>query len=138
MTDSDKNPTLDSHKIKDDLLGLLTTLFNEMNEKTEMPEVGITLLTHGFLVSGKVISKKTYIAELEKTMGLDAKPFSEVLEEDKDAKNPELTRPSFIHLRSARFYHPGASGIPQNQGVLWRGRLAEIAGFNIGELEAEK
>ncbi|TXS40181.1 hypothetical protein EAO75_34825 [Streptomyces sp. uw30] len=39
----------------------------------------------------------------------------------------------FIHLRGARVFQPGQSGLPGN-GMYWRGRLSEVTGWSFGSL----
>ncbi|MEU6282093.1 hypothetical protein [Streptomyces sp. NPDC047028] len=41
----------------------------------------------------------------------------------------------FIHLRDARIFQPGQTGLPGN-GMYWRGRLSEITGWSFGKLGA--
>ncbi|MHA6795053.1 hypothetical protein ACVGVM_16290 [Pseudonocardia bannensis] len=43
---------------------------------------------------------------------------------------------SFIHLRHARVFSARGRGIPGN-GMHWRGRLSEVAGWSFGLLEAD-
>jgi len=40
-------------------------------------------------------------------------------------------RTELIHLEDARVFQPGYPGMPGN-GMLWRGRLAEISGWSLG------
>jgi len=48
--------------------------------------------------------------------------------EDKSNRPP----PQYIHLSGAKFFNPEGNSLPTNQGVLWRGRVTEIGGFNLG------
>ncbi|WP_433889664.1 hypothetical protein [Streptomyces sp. CA-111067] len=41
---------------------------------------------------------------------------------------------AFIHLRDARVFQPGQSGIPGN-GFYWRGRISEVSGWSFGKME---
>lgn len=40
----------------------------------------------------------------------------------------------FIHLRDARVFQPGQSGMPQG-GMYWRGRISEVTGWSFGKLK---
>jgi len=119
--------------------------------------VSITLIMGGFLVSGSLMGGKEYFEALGQEMADSAKDFvdepehaefygksfsqfADIYDEidgDDEDKKPRPA-PSFIHLSNARFYVPGGNPIPGNKGVLWRGRLAQVSGFNIGILVAEK
>lgn len=41
---------------------------------------------------------------------------------------------TFIHLKDARVFTPGQEGMPRN-GMYWRGRLSQLAGWAFGLLE---
>jgi hypothetical protein len=47
----------------------------------------------------------------------------------------DADRTEFIHLREARVYGAGANPLPGN-GMLWRGRLSDVAGWSFGLLGA--
>ena len=49
--------------------------------------------------------------------------------EESEPKNPQ-----YIHLLRARTFGPGGIPIPNGPGVLWRGRLTDVSGFSLGEL----
>lgn len=114
------------------------TMFNENNGS-----MGLTLVTHGFLVSGQLIGGKEYfegfgddlasaipnggdkIKQTYKEMG------EKVYNREKEGNSHA---PTFIHLKNAKFFHPNGQPIPTNRGVLWRGRISEISGFSLGQL----
>ncbi len=125
---------------------LLQTFVNTINlDETNSQSIGVTILTHGFLVSGVVISGREYfdlisdeITSSKRMQGKDEeiqevkKHFNEMgivtYERSKD------TDPTFIHLKEARYFHPSRNPIPANNGLLWRGRISEISGFSLGIL----
>jgi hypothetical protein len=44
--------------------------------------------------------------------------------------------PEFIHLSDVHFFVPGQPPIPTcGDGVFWRGRISEVAGFQFGILK---
>ena len=45
----------------------------------------------------------------------------------------EASRPEHIHLREARIFLPGTGSMP-GDGMYWRGRLSEVAGWAFGLL----
>jgi|GEM_PF-2849480 len=117
---------------------ILTTLI--ALAETEKPaeegiplELDITLLVGGFLVSGFIISYKKY---------MDHHPVTHGIESAKEQFNagstetPEETY-NYIHLRDAKFFHPGGQAIPNNQSIFVRIALDSIHGFSFGKLESE-
>ncbi len=110
-------------------------------------EMGITLQVSGMLVSGTLISGAKYFEEFAaqfaggfKNNAELSEPFHELISSykkiydvasEEDSDHPP---PNYVHLRNAQFYQPGQKPLPTNQGVLWRGRVAEIGGFNLGSL----
>jgi hypothetical protein len=108
-------------------------------------EASITLQVSGMLVSGTLISGAKYFEEFAaqfaggfKNNAELSEPFHELISSYKKiyAVAPEevidQSPPNYVHLRNAQFYQPGQKPLPANQGVLWRGRVAEIGGFNLG------
>lgn len=105
-------------------------------------QVGVTLTVGGGMVSGTLISAKTYFAEFGKLMG-DAMPgggggveesirqLGETKEEQEEGT--QIFPPQFIHLKDAKLFTPSGA-TPGNQGVLWRGTIASINGFNLGSM----
>jgi hypothetical protein len=43
---------------------------------------------------------------------------------------------AFVHLMNARVFAPGQSGMPA-EGMYWRGRLRDVAGWSFGQLQAQ-
>lgn len=106
-------------------------------------EVGITLIVAGSVISGMLVGGQKYFE-------LFAKEFAAVWPRgegkeairaafainadiyDKPGSKP-ATPPQFIHLNNAKCFYPGGE-IPNNQGVLWRGRINAISGFSLGAM----
>lgn len=113
-------------------------------------EIGVLLTIGGSIVSGVLISGRTYFTELGETLksasnsegdlqsvlGDAWKRFTEIYdkpEEESDDWSPPSA--GFIHLRDARFCAPGQnSPLPRDKGMLWRGKISAIDGFSIGNL----
>ncbi len=153
MTDKLLNQEKEENLIKNEeiLFGrdwFLQTLVNMANSSHSIGFCGIPLLTHGFLVSGQLISGKDYFhgfaevfsgglsdADIETKENVKdsfIKMGNNVYEKLKDEDNP--TPPAYIHLSEAKFFHPNGNPIPSNEGVFWRGRISEISGFSLGSL----
>ncbi|MFF4210882.1 hypothetical protein ACFYZE_16285 [Streptomyces sp. NPDC001796] len=145
---------------RDDLDYSLVTLVNLLNASKE--DIGgpwLVLTTGGLVISGQLIPNwlwfETYEKELETPS--DENPwayffssFKDTLKEEKEEQDKaeaaaeslaprfqqailEATTTGFIHLRKAKVFHPGQSPLPAN-GMLWRGRLIDIAGWSFGRL----
>lgn len=106
--------------------------------------IDITLQVGGIMVSGMLIGGKTYFTELAKSLEnangepVVNKTLSDFILGHANIyeMNPDdpVDTPGYIHLSNARFFTPG--GAPKSsEGVLWRGRIAEISGFFLGSWE---
>lgn len=112
-------------------------------------EQGVTLNVGGLLVSGILISGRTYFKELasllrSSTQGTQSEQFGEMLGNHNEIFNqiyperkedePYPNRPtSYVHLRNARIIGSNGSMIGNNV-VLWRGKLASVDGFSFGNI----
>jgi hypothetical protein len=128
---------------------LLATLVDIVNSLPGV-ELGVTLYVRGSIVSGLLISGRSYFgllrAVLEESGDDDSKPFVDALaeilnevaniyprrpsEESADESPPDLARTTYIHLRAATVHVPGPN--PGLEQGLWRGRLSEVSGWSIG------
>lgn len=115
-------------------------------------EIGVTLAVGGSIISGILVSGKTYFAELGETLkgasksegdmqsvlGEAWKGYTALYEKPEGAPDDWVVPPAgYIHLRNARYFAPGQPPVPTNQGVLWRGKLSAVDGFSIGNLSAD-
>lgn len=136
-----EDPALRALGLSSDLI--LEQLVIAANLGYEFP---VTLLTGGMLVSGRVVGGRKFVQHLlddvvskianDGTRGEFHEAFSEHLElypETGERVEGKVT--AYIHLSDARFYMPaGSKPIPGNGGVLWRGKIAAVDGFNFGML----
>jgi hypothetical protein len=114
------------------------------NTNTLGHSYSVTLQVGGLLVTDLMISGAEYfkaMAEIFEAHMADpdgAKVFADSWREVGSTiyGNPEYSSepPSYIHLKNARYVAPGGKVAPSEEGVLWRGRLSEVQGFNIGSL----
>lgn len=140
-TEHPELPELDPKHVKkmeaaapDRVLGVLSNVAGAV----EGFGLGITLNIGGVIVAGDLIGRTEWFRTLiEENPGIE-NVMSAFLEssEERDAEVEEKGKPkyeSFIHLRNARYWSeagslPGAAG----RGVHWRGRIAEVDGWNLG------
>lgn len=107
-------------------------------------EIGVTLCVGGALVSGIMISGKTYFDGLNSLMSENADNedvisfFKEIFDAqssfyDFDHESKwQLTNKGYVHLKDVRFHGTDGSQIPSTAGTLWRGRISQVSGFNLG------
>lgn len=122
---------------------VLANLVRAANKDFEM---GITLAVGGLLVTGILVGPRRWLdgllAELrEGNDGLAA--FADGLDEglgaafaqhdrELDGDDWKYVEIAFVHLRDARFVQPGASPIPENRPVVWRGLFESVDGWCLG------
>lgn len=117
-------------------------------------EQGVTLNVGGVLVSGTLISGRTYFREIAETirnatrgthseefgqiLGRNHEMFNEIFPERGEHDETYPQRPtSYIHLRDARII--GSNGyMIGNNAVLWRGKLSSVDGFSFGNLTIDQ
>jgi hypothetical protein len=102
------------------------------------------------MVSGRLISGKQYFEQLSAFMMSSAgnnealksniadtiKTGAGLYDKPVDSSDDYVLRPAaYIHLRNALWIYPGKA-LPNNNGVLWRGKLSAIDGFCLGEITA--
>lgn len=106
----------------------------------------ITLNVGGLLVSGMLISGRTYFKEFgsqfedafpsdgekERTIEKAIHNLTKIYDEPESGEGSSQPPPRYIHLRDAKFYHPSLGGAMPSQGILWRGRLNVVEGFFLG------
>ncbi|HEX8161902.1 MAG TPA: hypothetical protein VF538_08525 [Pyrinomonadaceae bacterium] len=110
----------------------------------------VTLSVGGLLIAGELIAAQEYFEELAGQTAGNAPPGSpgagaaaqlEALfrrfaaaasKAEEVDEHSAHAQPYFIHLRSARVYHPGGDPIPAQGGMMWRVRLGAVDGFTLG------
>ncbi|MFM0060631.1 hypothetical protein PQR64_33910 [Paraburkholderia phytofirmans] len=110
---------------------------------TEGVEMGITVILGGTVVTGQLISGKTYFESFGEMFASawnadedGKKAIQDAMSEPAKMYGPgqsDAAGPSFIHLKNATVRTP--SGALPNEGALWRGRLTEVSGFMLGEIK---
>lgn len=148
MTDASETEINDVNIIGSKDWFLQSTIETIINSGVEM---GITLIVGGTIVSGTLIDGRKFFIELGDALTADSKSAGDSYETlgtgwkefaalyDKPENAPEDWSPpsaGFIHLRDARYHAPGQNPLPTHKGVLWRGKLSSVDGFNIGSLSA--
>jgi hypothetical protein len=150
MSDEEKKqPSPDETKLALDgrsvdwYLQSLVSLVNKSNI-----EFGITLFVEGLTISGQVVSGRKYFETFAKEFS-GAYPGNAESQENirqalasrasiYDHKDSDGTPPppQFIHLVNCRCFSSGGV-LPNNRGVLWRGKINAVSGFSLGSLSSE-
>lgn len=140
---NEKDSDVTSVMIIDDKDWFLQTLINMV--KGGGFTFGITLNVGGFLVSGNLIGGKDYFESFgtDFAEGLASEGTADKIKESfasigypniSDKDENKVSSPGFIHLKDAKFFNTNGNPIPENKGVLWRGRISEVSGFSLGLL----
>ena len=114
-------------------------------------ELPITLFVAGAVVTGVLTSGKVYFdafadrfaagwpvegrAELRASM---ASPGAVYPRLGPGEKSPRKVPARFIHLRDAQVVFPAGNQPTTGDGLLWRGRLSEVAAYSLGRMAAEE
>lgn len=113
-------------------------------------EMGITLQVSGLLVSGRLVSGARYFEGIASDFahGLAAYPqvaksvrdsfeeFGKLIYQS-DAAPSSRPLPHYIHLTDAKFFSTAGEPVPAEKGVWWRGRISEVGGFALGQLQTQ-
>ncbi len=118
---------------------ILTVAVAEADASDGRTKRGITLQVGGLLVSGYIASARDFALHqpltdwiLEKLQAKEAQEAGRALLSDEP---PPDDLPEYIHLSDAHFHTPGQPPLPATpEGVFWRCRLSEVAGFHFGLL----
>ncbi|HAC7850952.1 TPA_asm: hypothetical protein G0E33_08695 [Salmonella enterica] len=123
-----------SHKIKDRDLVLLVRMANAG------VEIGITLLSKGVMISGLLVSGKSYYEDCVKKMsaaGSTGQGISEYFSQAQELYEPSEDKEiplNFLHLKDAVIL-TGQNRTSYN-GAIFRIKIEEIDGFFIGNIQA--
>ncbi len=115
---------------KDKVLVHLIKQIEEAEKNTDLSEeekyIDIILNVHGMIVSGELVSYKTYVDGFVKPKTDDEQDETAVESEDRN----------YIHLRNVKFYLSAGNPIPANDSkeIFWRGKLSSIDGFSLAKL----
>lgn len=150
MTEGRRRGTLPPRQ--DWLLRGLIALVQGAEQQGVKMGIPVTLNVGGFLVSGFVISGADYFEEFSEIVAYGLpdqfdeeskesitatfRTLADIYEPEEETLEGAVQRESynFVHLRDARFMHPGGDPFPTNTGMLWRTKLEAVDGFTLGAL----
>lgn len=114
----------------DPILKMLVGLV-DLWEKSDKDRGGVelTISVGGLLISGNLISRKTYMSLL-----LDG-GIQDVLDEAGIQETANDDGFEFLHLASVKFWNPGLNPAHLGgDGAVWRGRIDRIDGYFYGSI----
>jgi hypothetical protein len=115
---------------KDKVLVHLIKQIEEAEKNTNLSEedkyINIILNVHGMIVSGELVSYRTYVDGF----------IPPKTDTEQDETTVEREDRNYIHLRNVKFYLSAGNPIPANESkeIFWRGRLSSIDGFSLAKL----
>jgi hypothetical protein len=138
MTESGTTPSISAaldHHAPDHLLQVLVSTAQSLGHWG----LGITLVVDGGIVSGDLVGRDSWFETLHTNHHDRLGDMTEVLRDamkradadHSEQDDDDLDNFGYIHLVNAR-YVGGGTFIPTTGGMLWRGRLTSISGFNFG------
>lgn len=88
--------------------------------------INIILNVHGMIVSGELVSYKTYVNGF----------IPSKTEAEPDETPAASEDRNYIHLRNVKFYLSAGNPIPSNESkeIFWRGKLSSVDGFSLAKL----
>ncbi|MBF8728869.1 hypothetical protein IRZ59_00260 [Pseudomonas guariconensis] len=97
----------------------------------------ITLTTPGGLIRGTLISTKEYFDRFAESFasawpGEGGDVLRKSFNQWGGQRSVEGGFDAFVHLKNAH-YLDGSGMFPVGPGVLWRGRVAEVSGYTLGQ-----
>jgi hypothetical protein len=114
---------------------------------------GVTLTVGGTVITGMLIGGRAYFEGVQKLMLASAPSddenslnkvladtyggFVDIYPSADGSTKPWDAKPNYIHLRDARYLDAEGHQAPQN-GMFWRGKLADVSGFTIGMVDRNR
>lgn len=132
----------DTTTLKTGVDRFLQTLVSTVNQTSV--GVGITLNVGGLLISGELVSVKTYFEGVAREMIATKADYAtkeafqktfkqacaQFQPESEELSHESQSMPTYIHLRNAKPVYPNGQA-SSNKGMWWRSRLSAIDGFSL-------
>lgn len=129
---------------------LLASFVQEADQRHREDGLSITLTVGGIIVSGKLGSRTAYNRDCarhfaqgdeEDRAGPGEAFLDQVLSDVKDDEATTALLPSYIHVKDVRFFDATGASVPRGPHwppVWWRGRIAAVDGWTLGELRIDQ
>lgn len=124
---------------------LLASLVREVNTRDAEYGLSITLTVGGVIVSGKLGSRTAYhracMWHLDSGAERDSADVRTAFLVDAEADQASPSAwPAYVHVQDVRFFDATGASVPRGShwpSVWWRGRIARIDGWTLGELRID-
>lgn len=133
--------------------GILRFLVDIINRSPGL-EISVTLHVSGVIVSGLLMSGKSYFEALQAQMisragddphdlrrvmgealGSFAEPYAEIAGRSEEEHEKDTSPTVYAHMRAATIHAPGATQSLHQD--LWRGRLSHVSGWSLMNFETK-
>lgn len=99
------------------------------------PELQVTVLVAGVLISGTVVSFKRYAQHHPITARIHEAVEGLAARASNEEGAPRPGPPLYLHLKDATYYTPGTQqAFPSDRGVFCRVALKDVSAFNFGSI----
>ncbi|APC47940.1 gas vesicle protein GvpU [Virgibacillus halodenitrificans] len=126
-----------SENTKDNILEFFVTAANKHDF-----ELDISLLVHGAIVTGTLISATEYFENMSQSFedgsDISQKVSQQLSEAGESADSGNQQEVNFIHLKNTRIYCGDSKPTPSKGEILWRGKLEEVDSFFLGRIAEPK
>ncbi|MBD1224526.1 gas vesicle accessory protein GvpU [Virgibacillus halodenitrificans] len=126
-----------SENTKDNILEFFVTAANKHDF-----ELDISLLVHGAIVTGTLISATEYFENMSQSFedgsDISQKVSQQLSEAGESADSGNQQEVNFIHLKNTKIYCGDSKPTPSKGEILWRGKLEEVDSFFLGRIAEPK
>ncbi|WHX27837.1 gas vesicle accessory protein GvpU [Virgibacillus halodenitrificans] len=126
-----------SENTKDNILEFFVTAANKHDF-----ELDISLLVHGAIVTGTLISATEYFENMSQSFedgsDISQKVSQQLSEAGESADSGNQQEVNFIHLKNTKIYCGDSKPTPSKGEILWRGKLVEVDSFFLGRIAEPK
>lgn len=126
---------------------LLASLVRDADKGDAEDGLSITLTVGGLIVSGRLGSRRAYKRDcgwhLDQGAERDRAGIRAVFQVSPEGEVEEAAAPawpSYVHVKDVRFFDATGASVPRGlhwPSVWWRGRIAAIDGWTLGELRID-
>ncbi|MCJ0933248.1 gas vesicle protein GvpU [Virgibacillus halodenitrificans] len=126
-----------SENAKDNILEFFVAAANKHDF-----ELDISLLVHGAIVTGTLISATEYFDNMSQSFedgsDISQKVSQQLSQAGESADSGNQQEVNFIHLKNTKIYCGDSKPTPSKGEILWRGKLVEVDSFFLGRIAEPK
>ncbi|AIF43121.1 MULTISPECIES: gas vesicle accessory protein GvpU [Virgibacillus] len=126
-----------SENSKDNILEFFVTAANKHDF-----ELDISLLVHGAIVTGTLISATEYFDNMSQSFEdgseISQKVSQQLSQAGESVDSGNQQEVNYIHLKNTKIYCGDSKPTPSKGEILWRGKLVEVDSFFLGRIAEPK